>query len=1107
MDEDLASLREARFGMFVHWGLYAQLGGRWKGETMAGPEAASAADRFGEWAQSYFMIPTAEYAPLAKSFDPVLFDADDWVRRAKDAGIEYVVLTTKHHEGFSMFATKASDYNVVDATPFGRDVFGELAAACRRAGLRVGAYYSQNLDWHEPDAGDPDWAEFGLVKGERHWGNCWEFRDHAKKDFSRYFRQKVFPQVEELLTNYGDIFLVWFDTPRGMAADQSRALREHVRRLSPHTLVNSRIGNGCGDYKSMGDNEPVTNRSEVVCESAMTLNDTWGFRYDDHRWKSAYDVAVILAQNFSQGANVLLNVGPRPDGRFPDATCDILSDLGAWRRRTGFAIRGVRASPFKEDFPWGWCMIAPGNVLQLVIRREWTGDIVLKGVAARVVSAPEGVRLSGDVLTVTPPAAPDLMPRVVRVALDSSTSAEIVADPRRATPHPAVTVMGRDYWTLLNSGPFSDPARPLTGVNAGTGLEDLAMFRDAALVYPVGGQPPPDPELATWRTMEECYPGGTNDATYVAMKANAKPEVPIFTRFSHKRLSNTLQGLEGRLDLDHASFDAWRGQFPNLVGLVMADEWGNEIATARWRVRNYGTPERRERIVRDYFSFPMTRAGCNARARKIFDRLVDLYYGRRELCAAMRGMYGLDHAAAAWGARQIGLETTSTSGDGESEYEEWRWEVASMFTRGASRQFNVPWCWFVAIYMNGYTQDGNLAHNSVCWYPPRPSPRRLACPEGGISASLFNRVCYYAYLNGATYVEPEGWMEHLTTTNVVGKRCLSPRGELFSAYHDFTKRHPGRGIPYAPVAILTPFDQGYPMCGGWSWRSPSVGYSNGDYMVDGVFYTIVPGFNRPKALREGREHCLHNTPNAMMYDVLVPDSPQPQAEFERVLSRYSAAILAGDYPSADDFAPALARYVQAGGTLLVPPANLPEGVLPKGLSGRPLVDGCGFSRGTEYTVGKGRVLVSLSPWMTPPLAGDRNKAVIDVFAGRRAFPEIAYFLRRFQKEFFPFNVSGDCLYGANKTERGWWLWMFNNNGVTKFADAYERMDASAVSELEVEVPDGTVVRELRTESDVVVRNGRFQWTLSPGDVAIFEVDAISKRQKGNNKTGGDANAD
>ena len=413
------ALEEARFGMFVHWGLYSMLGGSWHGRKTDRP--------IGEWIQHTLRIPNAEYGKLAGGFNPQGFDPDDWARRAKDAGMEYAVLTTKHHEGFSLFATKASDFNVVDASPYGKDIVRAFAEACRRQGLKVGFYYSQYLDWHEPDGGDPrtSGSDPSAVEAiDRENGvsrsNEWDFPDASKKRFDRYLRAKVYPQVKELLTNYGEVFLLWFDTPAGMTPEMSRELREYVRSLSPSTIVNGRIGHGYGDFGTMNDNELVTNRTDFVRESAMTLNDTWGFRYDDHNWKSPYAVATILAQNLSHGANVLLNVGPRPEGRLPDATCDILAELGAWRRRTGFAIHGVKASPIKGDFPWGWCMLAPGNVLQLVIRREWAGDIVLKGVVPRVVSAPVGVRQTGDVLTIVPSQEPDLMPRVVRIRLGDS---------------------------------------------------------------------------------------------------------------------------------------------------------------------------------------------------------------------------------------------------------------------------------------------------------------------------------------------------------------------------------------------------------------------------------------------------------------------------------------------------------------------------------------------------------------------------------------------------------------------------------------------------------------------------------------------------------------
>lgn len=413
-EDALAELRARRFGLFVHWGLYAQLGGSWKGQVMP--------QKLGEWIQSAFRIPNAEYARLAKAFNPTRFDADEWILQAKDAGVGYVVFTAKHHDGFSMFATDVSDYDVVDATPFGRDVFSELVAACRRHGLKVGFYYSQNLDWHEKDAGDPERGGVSRhpSNGGMHWGNCWDFPDWSQKDFSRYLEGKVLPQLRELLTNYGDIFMIWFDTPYGMTPEQSRRVRELVRALQPNTIVNSRIGNGCGDFGSMGDNQFPEGKADSLRESPITLNDTWGFRFDDHNWKTPYAVAMSLARTFACDANVLLNVGPRPDGRFPDATSDVLAELGAWRRRTGFAIRGTTAGPFPTQMPWGHCLAAPGHVLQLVVNREWEGDVTLEGVRGRVRACTVPFEVSGDRVTLRLQPPTDLMPRVVRLTLDGA---------------------------------------------------------------------------------------------------------------------------------------------------------------------------------------------------------------------------------------------------------------------------------------------------------------------------------------------------------------------------------------------------------------------------------------------------------------------------------------------------------------------------------------------------------------------------------------------------------------------------------------------------------------------------------------------------------------
>ena len=458
-EADIAAFREARFGMFIHWGLYAQLGGRWKDETM---------DYIGEWIQSRYQIPNAEYTKLAKDFNPVKFDADEWARQAKDAGMEYVVFTTKHHEGFSMYATKVSDYNIVDATPFRRDVFGELAAACRRHGLKVGLYYSQNLDWHEFDAADPRENVGGrrtaLANKGMPWGNSWDWPDATEKNLDRYLQAKVYPQLKELLTNYGDIFVIWFDCPNGMTPQQSKDLKDYVRSLQPHVLVSGRIGNGFGDFDTPGDNQLLAGKSDFPLECPVTLNDTWGFKYDDHNWKTAYRVTCDLMATLSGNANFILNIGPRPDGRFPDASSDVLRELADWRRKTGVQIRGAKESPFAQTMPWGWCAVADGNVLQLVVKSDWTNELTVCGIRNEIASCTVPFEKSGETLALRLSPPDDCMPRVVRIALKGAPDIDVRLMPQvgELTLHPsaAARVSGDKSCHVTNRGALTNAHHP-----------------------------------------------------------------------------------------------------------------------------------------------------------------------------------------------------------------------------------------------------------------------------------------------------------------------------------------------------------------------------------------------------------------------------------------------------------------------------------------------------------------------------------------------------------------------------------------------------------------------------------------------------------------------
>jgi len=311
--------KEAAYGMMVHWGLYSLPAGEWKGARMP---------HIGEWLQSYFRIPKAEYGKLAGSFNPLLFDADEWVRLAIDSGMKYLVVTAKHHDGFALFHSRVDGFNMVDATPFRRDIIGELADACYRHNFKLGLYYSQDLDWREPHGG-------GYLIGRTNcgcmsWTNDWDYPEKERKDYSRCFEKKIKPQVEELLKNYGDLCLIWFDTPLTIRPEQGNELYRLVKRYQPNCLINSRIGNGLGDYRSWGDNEIPEQRGEAgLYETPATINDTWGYKSFDQNWKSADEIARIKHHLNSRGINYLLNVGPDYLGRIPGPSVDVLRAVGS----------------------------------------------------------------------------------------------------------------------------------------------------------------------------------------------------------------------------------------------------------------------------------------------------------------------------------------------------------------------------------------------------------------------------------------------------------------------------------------------------------------------------------------------------------------------------------------------------------------------------------------------------------------------------------------------------------------------------------------------------------------------------------------------------------
>jgi alpha-L-fucosidase len=346
----MAWWHEARFGMFIHWGLYSALAGSWNGQRVRGG---------GEWIMTYAKIPVQDYAGIADTFNPTRFDADEWIRIAKDAGMEYVVLTAKHHEGFAMYPSKVSPFNLTDATPFKRDPVRELSEAARRQGLRFGVYYSQAMDWHHPGGTTP--------------GPEWD-PAHAG-DTDEYLRTIAVPQVRELLTSYPDLAVLWWDMPVGMTPARAAPLQA-LLALQPQIITNNRLGGRIpGDYDVSEQNIPGVHPARPF-ETCMTMNGTWGYRSDDERWKTPATLVRALVDSASKGGNFLLNVGPTAEGVIPQASVDRLAEMGRWLRANGEAIRGASDSKLRDP-DWGRTTSKPKRLYLHVFDWPASGTVLV----------------------------------------------------------------------------------------------------------------------------------------------------------------------------------------------------------------------------------------------------------------------------------------------------------------------------------------------------------------------------------------------------------------------------------------------------------------------------------------------------------------------------------------------------------------------------------------------------------------------------------------------------------------------------------------------------------------------------------------------------------
>ena len=401
-DAKMAWWREARFGMFIHWGLYSIPAGEWNGKQVGG---------LSEWIIKSATIPVADYQTLASRFNPTGFNAEQWVSIAKNAGMKYIIVTAKHHDGFAMFKSKADPFNVYDATPFKRDPLAELAFACRKAGMRFGFYYSHDQDWTAPG---------GAVIGQT-WDKAQE------GNFEDYLRTKSIPQFKELLTNYQPVpDIIWFDTPTTEMTPELATQYIDILRQHPKIIWNERLGGGFkGNYRTPENEIPVTGPVEDW-EVSMTINNSWGFKKSDRGWKSTETLIRNLVDVASKGGNYLLNVGPDAEGVIPAPAAERLAGIGKWLVVNGDSIYGTTSSPFKKTPSWGRVTRKANRLYLHVLKWPQDGKLLLPvsnppgeasllavpGSHLAATSHPQGIEIT------LPAAAPDPVASVITIDFD-----------------------------------------------------------------------------------------------------------------------------------------------------------------------------------------------------------------------------------------------------------------------------------------------------------------------------------------------------------------------------------------------------------------------------------------------------------------------------------------------------------------------------------------------------------------------------------------------------------------------------------------------------------------------------------------------------------------
>ena len=542
-----------------------------------------------------------------------------------------------------------------------------------------------------------------------------------------------------------------------------------------------------------------------------------------------------------------------------------------------------------------------------------------------------------------------------------------------------------------------------------------------------------------------------------------KAAFPFLVDYSGNRtLPGKMLGEDFRHDIP--AYRKWLETHPNFYGFRLS-EWDNETVGFEY----FLNLARKRKIITDAEYAGMKKrfppAGDRnemlARTRKMYDLLRKLYFNDPDHLVSMHAGWNFGHMAAAWGVRSIMLETTNTS-HGNSYY---RWQSSMFFIRGAARQFGIPWGWYLASFFNGPDAEGKWRNNSEVKYVSRGGKYQgMTGPDCGMSLSLRKRGTWLAWLSGASFFERENWLGSYLEWDwdKVNSVRLSPEGEFVVNFHTLTKRI-DRGVPYTPVALLIPFNQGYPATGGKSWRC--FAYTPGDFMIDAWLATVIPAYARPEALKRGEEGCLFNSPFGDGFDVLAPDVPG-RNDFYNTLRNYPAAVLLGDYKPSQTLRTDLERYAAEGGTLILADEHRKLGISESG---------------------KGKILTLPADFLPPFHSGTLDGTM----RGEIRFPKIGALLEKLLKKLLPVTVSGDIQYGLNRTRKGWLVYLINNRGVTKYADSAEKINPAAETEIRIK-PNGFTFREAFERIGnrrLSLRNGTVTLRVESGGVRLVELNS------------------